>query len=841
MAAQNIAYDRETFTLHLWDDERGYTSFPYRRYAYKKHPRGRYRSLYGDKCEKVTRFSKEEADEGLLFESDVDASIRTLVDTYLEEDDVAQNHNLMIFDIETSTEFGFPTKENPINEITAIALYDSTTQHYHVFLLDKENKISSYDEDHLSLYSFADERDMLQAFLYVYGEINPTILSGWNIEFFDIPYLYARIKKVLGTQFANMLSPIGKVVWEDFSSRYKIYGVSTLDYLSLYKKYAYQEQSSYQLEAISQKELKKGKIKYEGSLDDLYKTDIHKFIEYNVNDVVLVKELDDKLQYIELVKTICHTCHVPYEDIFLTSKCLEGALLTYMKRNQIVAPNKKQRDEDSERKISGAYVQDPKATKTLGRHEWIFDFDATSLYPSVIMTLNISPETKVGKIQQWTSTEQFFKNPPSKINVLLRSGKLKQYTFDEFTQELSTKNYALSANGVLYNQDNVGLIPSILNNWFDQRVQYRKLAKEAGLKNDLSTYHYYDKRQLVQKILLNSMYGVLGNGGFRFYDTDNAEAVTTSGVQLIKYSAATGNKFYNKVLELPEKTNHCVYSDTDSLFFSAKKILTHLHPNIDLSSYDDVVPKLQAFVDEFQIYVNSELNQYARFYHNVSKHRFTFKQEMIAKSGFWVAKKRYALWIINENGLQKDELLVKGIDVVRSNFAQVFREFMTNVLKSILDNISKAELDAMIDNFKKNMSNIDLSQLAKPTSVKNLDAWFTPSLSKFKLRTPAHVKAAICYNNLLQQFDCGADISPIMDRGKIKWIYLKNNPYGIKTLAFKGYDDPEPIIAFLKQYVDYDKIFEANLTKKLEKFYSALNWTIKPTNQTAKKFFTFND
>ena len=429
MAAQNIAYDREAFTIHLWDDKRGYTSFPYRRYAYKKHPKGQFRSLYGERCEKVNRFSKEEAEEGLLFESDVDASIRTLVDMYLNEDDVAQGHRMMIFDIETSTEYGFPSKDNPINEITAIALYDSVTEHYHVFLLDKDGKIQSKEEDHQSLYSFTDERDMLQAFLFIYNEIAPTILTGWNIEFFDIPYLYARIKSILGAQFANMLSPILKVFWDDFSGRYKIYGVSTLDYLSLYRKYAYQEQSSYQLEAISQKELKKGKIKYEGSLDDLYKKDIHKFIEYNVNDVVLVKELDDKLQYIELVKTICHTCHVPYESIFLTSICLEGALLTYMKRNGIVAPNKKARDEASERKISGAFVQDPKATKMLGRHEWIFDCDATSLYPSVIMTLNISPETKIGKIQNWSSIDKFFADKPHRVHLMQRNGKVKIYNF----------------------------------------------------------------------------------------------------------------------------------------------------------------------------------------------------------------------------------------------------------------------------------------------------------------------------------------------------------------------------------------------------------------------------
>lgn len=263
------------------------------------------------------------------------------------------------------------------------------------------------------------------------------------------------------------------------------------------------------------------------------------------------------------------------------------------------------------------------------------------------------------------------------------------------------------------------------------------------------------------------------------------------------------------------------------------------YPNIDLSSYEDVVPKLQEFVDEFQIFVNEELNQYAKQYHNVSKHRFSFKQEMIAKSGFWVAKKRYALWIINENGLRKDELLVKGIDVVRSNFAQIFREFMTSVLKSILDNISKADLDANIDTFKRKLADVDLATLAKPTSVKNLDSWYTSSFTKFKLRTPAHVKAAINYNNLMEHLQCGNEFSPIMDRGKIKWVYLRNNPYGIKVLAFKGYDDPEPIIQFIRTYIDYEKIFEANLTKKLEKFYSALNWSLKPTNQIANKFFNF--
>lgn len=901
MAAINIAYDRETFTMHLWDDKKGYTSFPYRRYAYKKHPNGKYRSLYGDKCERVNRFSKEEAEEGLLFESDVDASIRTLVDMYIENDDVSTGHRLCIFDIETSVANGFPDKSNPINEITAIALYDQVTDHYHVCVLDPQGQIESSETDTRTLYSLKDEISLLQTFLVIYNEINPTILSGWNIEFFDIPYLYARIKAVLGNQFANMLSPIGKIQWDDFANRYRIFGVSTLDYLSLYKKYAYQEQASYQLDAISNKELGKGKITYEGTLDDLYQSDINKYIEYNINDVVLVKEIDDKLQYIELVKTICHTCHVPYEDIFLTSKCLEGALLTYMKRNGIVAPNKKFRTPESdEKKISGAYVQDPKATKMMGRHEWIFDCDATSLYPSVIMTLNISPETKIGKVQQWKNLEELMTKPPKIVDVLLRSGKTKSFSFDEFNQWVIENNYAVSANGVLYNQTDVGLIPSILSTWFDQRVQYRKLAKQASDQKDLAKFHYYDKRQLVQKILLNSMYGVLGNAGFRFYDTDNAEAVTTSGVQLIKFSAATGNKLYNNILnpysvkytvksgtftidstakldieitehrttkkkaiygfELKEgdvlypgaevldvkhqtvpNKNFCVYIDTDSLFFSAKPILIDRYPSIDLTSYDDVVPKLQIFVDEFQTFVNEELSQYAKVFHNVHQHRFSFKQEMIARSGFWVAKKRYALWIINENGRQVDEMLVKGIDVVRSNFAAVFRSFMKTVLKMILDNASKPQLDKFVEEFRNSLATIDLSQIAKPTSVKNIDKWNTSSLSQFKLRTPAHVKAAISYNNLLKHLECSSEYSPIFDRGKIKWVYLKNNPLGLKTVAFKGYDDPDEIISFIREYICYDKIFEANITKKLEKFYGALGWTIKPVNQLSDKFFTFYD
>jgi len=331
---KNIYYQRAKNLIHLWDDTNGYSTMPYRKYAYKKDPYGQHQSIYGDKLTRISKWEKDEADD--LFESDVPETTRMLVDIY-NTDLPSNGHVVLTFDIEVEMITGLPSTREAQNEITAIASHDSITKNYDVFVLDKERKVKNnaknFDKDgrKVNVHIFDNEKNLLLAFLNYYQQIGPTILTGWNIDFFDIPYLYNRIRNVCGEGHAKRLSCIGEAFWSPYREKFSFGGVSILDYINLYKTYTYTLEASYTLNYIATKELGRGKIEYEGSLDDLFETDLEKFIEYNITDVELVVAMDEKLQFIELCRAVCHAGFVPYEDYIYSSKWLEGACLGYLK------------------------------------------------------------------------------------------------------------------------------------------------------------------------------------------------------------------------------------------------------------------------------------------------------------------------------------------------------------------------------------------------------------------------------------------------------------------------------------------------------------------------------
>ena len=566
---QNIFYDRRVNKMHVWDDKAGYLTFNYKKYAYVKNRSGNYVSLFGDRLKKVTRWDKDQPD---LFESDVSPEIRVLVDNYTDSDESSIGHRVMIFDIEVEVTDGFPDPKKAENIITSIAFNDPITDKYFCYVLDTKDKLnlgeSRTKKDVDTIVSFYDEYDLLNAFFKKYMEIQPTILTGWNVEFFDVTYLYNRAVQVVGQDVANLLSPIGQVQWSDFSKRYKIAGVSILDYLALYKRFTFSERSSYRLDAIGEFEVGEKKVEYEGTLNDLYENDIDKFVQYNLQDVKLVKRIDEKLNFIEIGRGIAHLGHCPYEDVFMSSRYLEGAILVYLKKKGIVAPNKPPRPKTfGNDKFAGAYVQDP----IKGKHEWVYDLDITSMYPSCIMSLNISPETKMGKIEGW-QPEEFLKKNHKKTYIITRNNKeMGRFTEKELAKFLDGKDIGVATNGVMYRTDKDGLLPALLRKWFSERVEYRKLSKKFHEEGDKEQSEYFDRRQYLQKVLLNSLYGVLGLPVFRFYDLDNAEATTYTGQSLIKFTKKIGNSYYNKILN--DEENHCIYIDTDSVFYSATPLV----------------------------------------------------------------------------------------------------------------------------------------------------------------------------------------------------------------------------------------------------------------------------
>ena len=823
-------------TVHLWDDELGYKTIPYNKfdYAYKPDRSGTYISMTGVKLAKVKRYKRDDPN---LFESDLPQETRVLTDLYLNEDEPSKGHKLMFFDIEVSMENGVPNIENPNNEVTSIAVYDAITQQYTVLVLDKTGTHPSYEKENINVVMYGSELDLLYGFIDLYEQIGPTIITGWNSDHFDIPYLYNRLKQQCGPNTAGRLSPIGKIKYSKFRGRYQIAGVSSLDYLTLYKKFTYTQQPNYRLDTIGRLEVGMGKVDYEGSLDELFRDDLNKFIEYNLQDVRIIVEMDKKLKLIELVRGICHLGHVSYEDYWFSSKFLEGTIVTYLHRKGIIVTNKPaggremmdNKVENDEEGFAGAFVKEP----VPGLYEWVYSLDLQSLYPSIIMSLNISPETKIGFVTNWNVDKHMNEQLAEYLIRGTNDDDVVRLSREAFLKYMKMENLMISSNGVLYNGNGVGIIPEVLDRWFAQRVEFKNTMKKYKNEGNTELAEYYDRRQHIQKIFLNSLYGVLGLPIFRFFDIDNALAVTASGQDVIKKSAAFANELYQTKLGTQE--DYCTYIDTDSLYFSA----TPLMPE---NGGKDFTIKLARAMEK-------KLNEYydvmAQDLFFCKNHRLHIKGESVAETAVWIAKKRYTMNVVYDLESNLDvanKMKVKGLDVVRSSFPPAFRDFMNKMMKDILNKISKDTIDKNVLDFRDSMNGMSYLDVARNTAVKNISEYSTSGkLNDFQKGTPAHVKAALTYNALLKHFKLENRYERITDGAKVKWLYLKQNPWNLETVAIKGYGDPQEIVDIVNTYIDYNALFENELQKKLEDFYSALKWGNIPTevNQNAQEWFSF--
>jgi DNA polymerase elongation subunit (family B) len=835
---QNIYIERgEGFgndTVHLWDDQIGYRVVPYHQfdYAYKPDKSGQYISMTGVRLAKVKRYKR---DDPFLFESDLPQETRVLTDLYLNEENVSSGHKIMFFDIEVSMENGVPAIETPNNEITSIAVYDSVIQQYSVLVSDTTGTQPSREYNNINVVVYTSELDLLYGFLDLYEHINPTIITGWNSDYFDVPYLYNRIKYLCGENTAGRMSPIGKIRYSKFRNKYQIAGVSSLDYLDLYKKFTYTQQPNYRLDTIGRLEVDMGKVEYDGSLDELFRTDLEKFIEYNLQDVRIIVEIDAKLKLIELVRGICHIGHVPYEDYSFSSKFLEGTIVTYLHRKGIIATNKPiggrelmdARKENNDEGFAGAFVKEP----TPGLYEWVYSLDLQSLYPSIIMSLNISPERKIGFVTNWDA-EKHKKEQLIEYHIRgLEKTDAVKLSRDAFLKYMKMETLTISSNGVLYDNKSAGIIPEVLNTWFAERVEYKNLMKKYKNEGNTEMAEYYDRRQHIQKIFLNSLYGVLGLPIFRFFDIDNALAVTASGQDVIKKSAEFVNQLYQS--KLSTQDDYCTYIDTDSLYFSA----------VPIDRGKEFTIKLARIVENK---LNTYYNQMMQDLFFCTTHRLHIKGESVAETAVWIAKKRYAMNVVYDLESNLDvanKMKVKGLDVVRSSFPPAFRNFMNKMIADILHKISKEQIDQQILSFRKTLKDTDYLEIARNTAVKNLSEYDDGSnkINSFEKGTPAHVKAAITYNRLLMHYGIGDRYEKIKDGTKVKWVYLKHNPLRIDAVAIKGYQDPPEVVSFIEEYIDYNSLFENELSSKLQDFYNALKWGNIPTqvNQNAQEWFAF--
>jgi DNA polymerase elongation subunit (family B) len=557
---QAIYYDgKPNYKFHLRDDKTGWSEFNYTLPRYQIDANGPFPTLDGKRAKQVTRY---EWNDNHLYESDIDRLTAVLIDKYKDSDDTPEWQNVVYFDIECEIGGALTTeyiKTAPM-KITSIALYDATTKKYYCLILDEKKQLTSINEENRQVIPCDNEEQLLQLFLTLWETVDPTIITGWNSGFFDVPYLYYRLCNVLGKDEAARLSPIRKFKFTEWdqSQPIEIAGINHLDYLLLYKKYNPKNEPSYKLNDIGTKYVNLGKVEYEGNLDKLFREDPNKFIEYNIRDVEIIIELEKKFKFIELTVAICHLCHVPYEKIYLSTTLNDGAILTYLKRNNIVSPNKPTTInpalKDAQEEYAGGYLKDP----IPGLYEWVIDLDFTSLYPSIIRSLNIGIETFVGRIvnrdkydNTWTIDDLKQMDPEAIITI-------EKLTPRQTTQQTNVKvgtlisiiednNWLISAPGVMFRTDKSSVVCEVLTDWFNKRVEYKNAMKKAYKSGDAVKGEFYNRRQHAYKIKLNDVYGCYAINGWRYTDGHKmiSKAITLSGQRLLQESIKNMNDYIN--------------------------------------------------------------------------------------------------------------------------------------------------------------------------------------------------------------------------------------------------------------------------------------------------------
>jgi DNA polymerase elongation subunit (family B) len=906
---QSVFFNRQPgpdqYHYYLRDDQKGIKCFQYFPTVYKLHDEGEYETLFGDRCTPVS--GKYDRKDPTILEKDISKELVLLRDLYYKTDDKPTYHNIVYLDIEI--EILGPL--NPVTikearaEITAIALMDANSKEKICFILDKEHKLEEISIGTKQVIPCSSEKDLIKKFLSKWEQMDPTIVVGYNSDFFDMPYLYYRIQKVLGDE-VNRLSPIGKIEENaaNPNSPIKIGLVNCLDFMLLLRKYIMKEEQSYKLGDIGTKYAKLGKVEYNGSLDKLFKEDIDKYIDYNIRDVEIIEALEEKLKFVELTVLISHLCHTPYESIYYNTELNEGAILTYLKRKNIIAPNKPTTTNPSIKELeigdhvthqrntptvegiiydikdnlvtvktlsnqlvvrylktvrkkdsyAGGYLLDPKP----GLYSDLSDLDFTSLYPSIIKSLNLGVETLVGRIvtknnyEQTNSLEKLKQKPQDEIISIqrldkktyrLRDAKIKISDLIELIEE---NKWSISASGAFYRTDIKSIACEVLEDWFDKREHYRALKKTAGKAEDWANYKLYDLYQMAFKILQNALYGTYAINSWRFTDGFKicSAAITNSGQRLTQESIIFVNQYISDQLG-KETTEYVRASDTDSLYMELTELLLHRNPDLDYSNREEKIKRLLLLTDELQTKSNENLNNISQDLFNIAdKHYFVLKQEVIAEKAYWAGKRRYAMYIVNKEGLEIEELEMKGLDIMKSNFPPLFKNFGEELLKNILFGKSKTEIDEDVMKFKDSLKTIDWKQLLKPTGLKKLDEYIERKptsgelFSKLKLKCPVNTKAAIATNDILRFKKLNVQYPEFSLGDKMYIAMLKPNPYQLTVVGLNGYNDAPEILEIVNKYIDREGLFDSIIRNKLENLYQDLGWSLQ-LNEHVSKFFNF--
>jgi DNA polymerase elongation subunit (family B) len=726
--------------------------------------------------------------------------------------------NVVSTDIETMSDDGFPDIETADKEVTLITLSDR--KKFIVlgcgdFVTDRDNVI--YIKCH-------DEEDLLRKFILSYERLDPDILTGWNIEFFDVPYLFRRITRVLGDSWAKRLSPWGicmdRYTYDSHGNKsltIDVVGLAVLDYLALYKKFTLSVRESYKLDFIGELELGEKKLDYSeyGSLHEFYVNDFQRFTEYNIRDTELIDMLEDKLKYIDLAISIAYDAKINFVDALTSVRMWDVIIHNYLMNKKIVVPQKKTSQYFN--KISGGYVKDP----VPGAYDWVVSFDLNSLYPHLISGYNISPEKFVEKRDGVTVD-----------NVL--GGSLAA-----MRKELIDDNVTITPNGCVWNREGQGFLGELMDKLYTERKRYKSMSleqkgiyKATGDLDAKKLHVRYDKAQGARKVQLNSAYGALANQYFRWFNPDHAESVTMAGQLSIRWIERDINAYMNRLLKT-DGVDYVIASDTDSIYINMADIVTKRYP--DGSDKKEIVDYLDKVCSKaFEPYIDESYQKLAD-YVNAFRQMMKMKRECIADRGVWTGKKHYVLNVWNNEGVAfpEPELKYMGIEVVKSSTPAACREAMKGALKIIMSG-DNDEIIAFVENFRKKFKTLPFEQIAFPRGVNGITKYYD-HVHGWKPKCPAHVRGALVFNREVANRGLDKSLQMLRNGDKIRFAYLvMPNPVRSNIIAFPdgipaGFDD-------IQKFVDFDTQFEKAFLGPIRAITDVVGWQLEHV-ATLEDFF----
>ena len=739
---------------------------------------------------------------------------------------------VVYLDIEVASDDGFPNPEDANSMVTAISL---SWKGHTMSLGMKDYKNSDENIKYIKCNS---ETDLLRRFVEVWNSVSPDVVSGWNIESFDIPYLINRIRKVCADSIADKLSPWNRIDEREVSRGksngvfhvFEMVGIATLDYLQLYRKFTYTNQESYKLDHIAFIELGEKKLQFEGTLNELYHNDFQTYMDYNIKDVHLVQRLEDKLKLIELVYAMAYSAKVNYTDTFGVVKLWDIICHNYlMERNIVVTPKSNiesikytpygysQSLDDDEPDIQGsflgAYVKPPQ----VGMHDWVCSFDLNSLYPHLIMQYNISPETYVGQVPGEKSIDNFLK------------GEAEEWDIDLIK----------TPNRCVFEKDKYGFLPELMELYYNKRTIYKNKMiecqkayekdKSFQLQKDISKYN---NLQMAFKIMLNSAYGAFGNKYYRYYQIALAECITMAGQVSIRWVEEEVNKYLNKKL----KTNkdYIIASDTDSIYINMSGLVNQIFddPHSKTAEVVDFLDKVCSQAIEPLIDKSYDrLAEYTQAYAQKMK----MKRESIADKGIWTAKKRYILNVHDSEGVRYStpKLKMMGIEAVKSSTPSSCRESIKSALNIIMSSDNEELLD-YITSFKSSFMELPYEEIAFPRGCNNMKKFARSRDKLFAKGTPIHVRGALLYNHILKHKNLDKKYEQIQTGDKVKFCYLFNNGYGSNVISCPGNIPKE---FGLDKYIDRETQFQKAFIEPLKGITDKINWKVERNINTLEDLF----